>query len=188
MSLRQVTRQFEEANDRLQKFSYLDSLTAIANRRRFDEFLAEEWRRSARSGTPLSLIIMDIDNFKRYNDSYGHSAGDGALRQVARALAAGVHRAEDLVARYGGEEFAVILPGVAHEGAMVVAERLRTAISDLRLFHGHAPGRILTVSVGVTTAQPMWNSTSSQALRMADEAPYEAKRSGRNCVRVSPES
>lgn len=182
LSLRRVTRQLEQANARLQRFSYLDGLTGIANRRRFDEYVAEEWRRGSRSGAPLGLILLDIDHFKAYNDTYGHAAGDEVLRRVAQRLSASVHRAEDLVARYGGEEFAVVLPGVTAEGARIVAERICTSVAALGIPHGATGRRVLTVSLGVAAVVPAWNASPAGLIAAADKALYQAKREGRNQV------
>jgi diguanylate cyclase (GGDEF)-like protein len=127
------TKQLEEANRILQQLSSQDGLTGIANRRHFDGELSREWRRALRSKTPLSLLMLDIDGFKAYNDFYGHQKGDECLRSVASTLKAVVKRPGDLCARYGGEEFAVILPGTRFEGAVRMAEAFRAAIEALRI-------------------------------------------------------
>ena len=182
LSLRRVTRQLEEANARLQRFSYLDGLTGIANRRRFDEFLAESWRRAIQMHTPVALVLIDVDHFKLFNDAHGHAAGDEALRQVARALQDSLHRAEDVVARYGGEEFAVVLPGVALEGAVVVAERMRAAVAALSVRPGRQAQGQLTVSLGVASTVPAAKANQSTLVVAADGQLYRAKREGRNQV------
>lgn len=182
LSLRRVTRQLEEANARLQRFSYLDGLTGIANRRRFDEFLAESWKRAGQNHGSVGLVLIDVDHFKGFNDAHGHAAGDEALRQVAKALAGSVHRSEDVVARYGGEEFAVVLPGVTPEGALVVAERLRAAVEALQIQHGRDVFSRLTVSVGVASAVPAAGAGHLTLVKAADGALYRAKHDGRNRV------
>jgi diguanylate cyclase (GGDEF)-like protein len=179
LSLRRVTRQLEEANARLQRYSYLDGLTGIANRRHFDEFLAEAWKRATQTHGSVGLVLIDVDHFKAFNDAFGHAAGDEALRQVAKALAGSVHRSEDLVARYGGEEFAVVLPGVTPEGARVVAERLRAAVEALAV-HGNRSA--LTVSAGVACTVPTGHASVSVLAGAADRALYRAKDGGRNRV------
>ena len=129
--LTEIRQQLTESNAQLERLSTLDTLTGLANRRRFDEVLRHEWRRSARDGTPLSLVFCDIDFFKDFNDGYGHLAGDDCLVKVARAVSAASNRPGDLAARYGGEEFVLVLPGTAEEGAGTLAERLRTRIVEL---------------------------------------------------------
>jgi diguanylate cyclase (GGDEF)-like protein len=177
------TRQLEEANRTLERLSQLDGLTGVANRRRFDEALDAEWRRGCRTGAPLSLVLVDIDAFKAYNDTYGHLHGDECLRQVAVALAGALGRAGDLVARYGGEEFAALLSGVAYEEAAVVAERLRANVQALRVPHAASPAaRVVTVSVGVATLVPFERGDAATLVAAADQALYEAKRRGRNRV------
>jgi diguanylate cyclase (GGDEF)-like protein len=181
------TRQLEEANQALERLSSLDGLTGIANRRSFDQALELEWRRGARTGAPLSLILMDVDSFKAYNDAYGHPGGDEALKRVATALAASLGRAGDLVARYGGEEFVALLPGMAAPDAHVVAERLRDLVEGLGVRHSaSATARVLTVSAGVATFFPSEDSSASGLLAAADKALYQAKRSGRNRVVAAP--
>ncbi len=182
LRLHGVTRKLEEANERLRHFSYVDALTDVANRRRFDEFMEEHWARAARSRSPLSLVLVDLDGFKEYNDAHGHPAGDEALRLVAKTLAANLHRGEDLLARYGGDEFAVVLPGVSPEGAVVVAERLRAAVADLRLEIGRATDTRVTLSAGVVGLVPVWSAAPALLIDAADRALYRAKREGKNRV------
>jgi diguanylate cyclase (GGDEF)-like protein len=174
-----------ETNAQLERLSTLDTLTGLANRRRFDEVLRHEWRRSAREGTPLSLVFCDIDNFKAYNDGYGHLAGDECLVKVARAVSAASNRPGDLAARYGGEEFVLVLPGTTEDGARTLAERLRTRVVELQIPHAHsrlAPH--LTISLGVATAVPRPGSEPKELLDLADRALYVAKEEGRNRVKV----
>lgn len=177
------TKQLEEANSILQQLSSQDGLTGIANRRHFDGELTREWRRAVRSKTPLSLLMLDIDAFKAYNDFYGHQQGDECLKSVASTLQAVVKRPGDLCARYGGEEFAVILAGTRFEGAVRVAEALRAAIEALRIPHEKGAAlQFVTVSVGVGCAFPSDAEEPSSVIARADEALYMAKKSGRNRV------
>jgi diguanylate cyclase (GGDEF)-like protein len=165
-----------------------DGLTGLANRRAFDEALEREWKRTLREGTQVSLLLLDIDHFKRFNDLYGHQVGDDCLRAVAQA-AVGAVRQTDIVARYGGEEIAIILPQVDTRGAAEVAEKVRAAIEALRLPHAENPeGRDwLTVSIGAATALARYGGTMrmpESLLLAADHALYKAKHAGRNCVRT----
>jgi diguanylate cyclase (GGDEF)-like protein/PAS domain S-box-containing protein len=163
----------------------VDALTGIANRRRFDDALATEWRRSLREGTRLSLLLIDADHFKRYNDTYGHVRGDSCLKQIAEAALDIVLRPGDLVARYGGEEFAVVLPGTDEIGSLSVAEDICQAVRNRMLPHeGNAPG-IVTVSIGCATLIPQRGKTAQDLIEMADQALYRAKARGRNRVIVA---
>jgi two-component system, chemotaxis family, response regulator WspR len=186
-----LRRKLEESNAELQRLTHLDGLTGVANRRRFDEFLDTEWRRARRNGSPLSVALVDIDYFKRFNDSYGHQGGDECLRRVAGALAGAVRRASDLLARYGGEEFAAILPEVPHAGARTVAHALHEAVVALRLPHGaSAVADHVTISLGVATLRPadLGDDPPAKLVALADEALYQAKREGRNRVVAHPGS
>ncbi len=169
--------------DRLANLSAMDDLTGLPNRRRFNQRLEEEWGRGARADDPLTVVMMDVDHFKQFNDNYGHGAGDDCLRRVAQALDGVVHRTADLVARYGGEEFAAILPATGIEDGMQVGERFRQAVESLCLEHGHSPtGRHITISVGVATQVPEAGGESGTLLEAADRKLYAAKNKGRNCV------
>ncbi|HXW76125.1 MAG TPA: diguanylate cyclase, partial [Candidatus Eremiobacteraceae bacterium] len=159
-----------------------DVLTGLANRRYFDYRLGEEWSRCARSGEPLSLILVDVDFFKAFNDRYGHVAGDACLQQVAGALAQCTLRPSDVLARYGGEEFAVILGETDHAGAVAVAERMRAAVSGLDVNHGASGLNVVTISAGVATCTTAAGTDRISLVRRADEALYEAKKGGRNRV------
>ena len=162
-------------------------MTQIANRRRFDECLEQEWRRLQREGKPLALILGDIDFFKNYNDYYGHQMGDDCLWSVAQALDANVRRPADLAARYGGEEFAVILPNTPLEGALHVAEAIRQAITELQINHSRsAVAAHVTMSIGVSAAFPGQDGSTERLVQTADSALYKAKSEGRNCVRSRP--
>ncbi len=170
--------------DLLENLSSLDGLTGIANRRRYDEVIDREWKRCLREGKFLSLILIDIDHFKAYNDTYGHATGDECLKLVAGTLAATVCRPSDLVARYGGEEFVAVLPRTEAEGAVAVAENMREAIAALRIPHESAPTDVyLTISLGVATAFPGPDASPADLARASDRALYDAKRAGRNQVR-----
>ncbi len=167
----------------LQAQAYADGLTGIANRRRFDHHLETELRRTRRGGAPLSLLMIDVDYFKAYNDRYGHQRGDTCLTRVAMAMGASIERPADLLARYGGEEFAVILPETDAEGARKVAERMRAAVSTLAIEHaGSGSVGHITISVGSVTRVPTANSDAVGLLAIADRALYQAKHAGRNCV------
>lgn len=180
-TLRKLQQELEVKNLELERLSSLDGLTGIANRRVFDEFVAKEWARAARDKKPLSLILVDIDHFKTYNDNYGHQGGDDCLRQVATALATAARRPGDLVARYGGEEFAVVMPNTELEGAESIAEALRAGIESLNLPHAHSStAAYVTISLGVASAMPDGESKAETVIGRADEALYQAKKLGRN--------
>ncbi|MEL6815219.1 MAG: diguanylate cyclase [Cyanobacteria bacterium J06598_3] len=169
------------ANQELQKLALSDGLTCLANRRRFDEHLADEWQRLARDKQPLSLILCDLDHFKRYNDSFGHPAGDRCLIRVARALLNGPQRPADLVARYGGEEFAIILPNTDTHGAWRIAKKIHESIRSLKIVH--APDNeepYVTVTMGVSTVIPGHDTTPQMLVQASDLALYHAKQQGRN--------
>ena len=171
----------KKANLELERLASLDGLTQIANRRRFDEVLQNEWKRLRRSKAPLALILADVDHFKDYNDTYGHQAGDGCLQAIAQALAANAYRPADLTARYGGEEFAVLLPDTDAVGSCFVAQRVLEAIRNLRIPHtasGVAPH--ITVSLGVACLTASVDADPRTLIQLADEALYEAKKAGRN--------
>jgi diguanylate cyclase (GGDEF)-like protein len=166
-----------------------DGLTQVANRRRYDEYLATEFKRACRHQYPLSVILLDIDHFKNLNDSHGHLIGDDCLISVAKACRELIHRSGDLLARYGGEEFVVLLPDTPEAGALAVAERLRQAVADAPMPTGEDGEPLsLTISVGVATAIPDRNQVATELVKQADEALYAAKGAGRNRVMVFRES
>lgn len=173
--------ELKRQRDLLARLSNLDGLTGIPNRRQFDEMLALEWNRMAREKMPLSLIILDVDHFKRFNDRYGHLAGDSCLRRVAAALAEMIRRPADMVARYGGEEFAAILPGTTLDGAQVVAESMRRTVADLCIEHADSPVHsVVTVSLGVSSVIPIPGCMPNDLLQAADHGLYQAKQEGRD--------
>lgn len=178
-------RLLREQAEKLRGLAYLDGLTGIPNRRRMDEYLADELKRAARSGAPLSIIMADIDYFKQYNDAYGHQQGDFCLQRIANAIKATLRRPADLVARYGGEEFVIILPDTAMDGAVALAEDIRMHIESLNILYktseiaGHA-----TLSLGVSSILPDSNASEKSLLNQADTALYQAKTNGRNRVAV----
>ncbi len=182
-----VMRQQEQlllANRELEQLSQTDGLTRLANRRHFDHALAREHARWQRGGAPLSLLMVDLDHFKRVNDRYGHAVGDDYLRAVARTLAANAVRATDLAARYGGEEFACLLPDTEAHDAQQVAERIRMAVQDLALPNQDTPATRLTVSVGVATLAGGHHDGRALVVA-ADEQLYAAKHAGRNQVKTT---
>lgn len=184
-SFQVLTRQLDTANQQLLRLSASDGLTGLPNRRYFDEALKREWRRNWREGASLALIMCDVDHFKRYNDCYGHPAGDECLRSVAQAILEALERAGDTPARYGGEEFAVILPATSAEGALQVAERMRQNVFRRAIAHRDAPGGQVTLSLGVACLQPGTGLHPEALLHSADGALYAAKHAGRNCVRLA---
>lgn len=168
----------------LEQLAMIDSLTEIANRRRYDESLDAEWRRCGRLGQPLSLAIIDVDHFKAYNDHLGHAAGDQALRQLARALKGFIRRPGDLVARYGGEEFVILLPGTDHAAGCAIGNEIQKGIEALQLPHPASPvGAVVTVSLGGMTMHPSGGQATPELFCAADQALYAAKAAGRNCCR-----
>ncbi len=171
----------QKANQELQRLAILDFLTQVANRRRFDQYLFQEWQRLRREQKPLALIMCDVDYFKRYNDTYGHPSGDNCLQQVAQAISRAVKRPADLVARYGGEEFAVILPNTPTKAAGIVAEGIRSEIQRLQSPHTQSlVSSYVTLSMGVTSLVPTQKLGSEVLIAIVDKALYEAKQQGRD--------
>lgn len=186
MRVQERTDELERANEQLKAISLTDGLTHVANRRRFDEKLNDEWRRAQRHGHPLSLLMLDIDHFKRVNDELGHLVGDDCLTEVAARCAAEVQRSGDLLARYGGEEFSILLPATPEEGAVRVAEKVRQAMAGSPVHSGERVAPVsLTISVGVACLVPGPDMEPHELIRQADEALYAAKESGRNRVMVA---
>jgi len=172
----------EKAFRLVENLASLDGLTEIANRRRLDHVLEHEWRLAVRTGTDISLLLIDVDHFKPYNDLYGHLAGDDCLRRLAKVVMEMVSRPSDLVARYGGEEFAVVLPNTPEDGARQVAGRIRAAIHALAMPHEGNSHGVVTVSIGCATQNPHAGSRLDGLIDAADHALYRAKHAGRNAV------
>jgi len=190
-SLLVLTRKLDEANRELTRLSSVDGLTGIANRRSFDAALLREWRRSARVGASISLLVVDVDCFKQFNDAYGHQVGDECLKAVARALVSHSRRPADLIARYGGEEFAAVLPETSEEGARIVAEAMRNAVESLGITHRFSSAaRVVTVSIGIATVTPgrLDEAGFVNLLKSADQALYGSKHAGRNRWTSAPAS
>ncbi|MBF0200885.1 MAG: diguanylate cyclase [Desulfamplus sp.] len=183
-----MENKLQQANHELLRIATLDGLTQIANRRKFDEYLTKEWKRSLRERHTISLILCDIDYFKPYNDNYGHQAGDDTLRRVAACIEENSRRPADLAARYGGEEFVVVLPNTEQEGALKVAENLRIAVHKLEIPHEFSMAdEYITISSGVSSIIPESSDSPQKLIEQADNALYQAKAHGRNqCYLYSP--
>jgi len=179
---KQMEQEVADLNRKLEAWSNQDGLTGIANRRLFDQTMAAEWARGKRSGAPLSLLMLDVDHFKGYNDHYGHVKGDECLIRVARAIGQAPMRSSDLFARYGGEEFALVLPQTPADAAQLVAERCCELVAALNIPHAASPVGVITISVGVCTMVPGEESSCSTLIERADGKLYRAKRNGRNCI------
>jgi two-component system, cell cycle response regulator len=180
---KQIETTLKQANSRLTYQANIDSLTQIANRRRFDEYITQEWSRCAREKEHLSLLLCDVDFFKVYNDTYGHQAGDSCLYEVAKGIERAVKRPADIAFRYGGEEFAVILPHTDGQGAIKVAEEIHQQILELKLSHVASKiSKIVTLSIGVSSIIPDTRTAPHQLISTADGALYDAKFKGRNRV------
>ncbi len=174
--------QLKQKSDLLETLAMIDGLTGIPNRRHFDQRMDSEWRRAVRDRQPLALVLGDVDHFKRFNDHYGHGAGDACLRAVARAMFNSLSRPGDMVARYGGEEFVVILPETGLTGAQQVAERMRQAVLALNIPHALTEEGIVSLSLGYVATWPAQGEiqTAAELLDRVDEGLYKAKREGRN--------
>ena len=183
--VQQRTAMLEDANRELKRIAVLDGLTGLYNRRYFDDTLQREWKRQYRSGLPISLLMCDIDNFKQYNDTLGHQAGDDCIRTVAKIIDCTVGRASDTAARYGGEEFAVILPSTQTQGAYKIAEALKEALALQALSHPKSEGALVTMSFGVATLIPSCPAAAAELVAKADQALYLSKRAGRNRITVA---
>jgi two-component system chemotaxis family response regulator WspR len=182
-ALRRSQQQLIEANFELQRLTHVDGLTELSNRRYFDQQLEMEWKRGAREQTPLSVLMIDVDSFKRFNDTYGHPAGDEALKKVARAMQQSAARSTDVAARFGGEEFVLMLPATPLEGAKAVGEELRVRVQDLKIPQSASGvAECVTVSVGVASMVPNHEDSPLRLIEVADKALYKAKGAGRNRV------
>lgn len=180
-----ITEQ-KQAEEELRRLSYLDGLTGIANRRYFDEIMHREWLRAARNEKPISLVMVDVDHFKPYNDTYGHPEGDRCLKKIVAALQRSIKRPADMIARYGGEEFASILPDTDEKGARIVADAQRSEVERLEIEHKRSGASDwVTISLGVATVIPKQGSSPAEIIAAADQALYIAKSEGRNRVTVS---
>ncbi|WP_354685036.1 PleD family two-component system response regulator [Cupriavidus necator] len=185
-ALRQSQQQLLETNLELQRLTNSDGLTALSNRRYFDEYLGAEWRRAQREQTQVALLMIDVDSFKAYNDTYGHVAGDEVLRRVASVIRDNCTRATDLPARFGGEEFSMVLPSTSPGGVRLLAEKVRRAVEALRIAHsGSATSDCVTVSIGGAVMVPQPDQPASRLVEAADAGLYQAKRNGRNQVMMS---
>lgn len=183
--VKERTAALAEANENLQKLANSDGLTKIGNRRRFESFLTDEWHRAVRFKTEISLIMIDIDHFKLFNDTYGHQAGDDCLQRVAEAFADTIKRPTDLVARFGGEEFALVLGGTDAPGALLIAEQAVDNVKRMRIVHAASKtDEFLTVSVGVATTFAGFDMSEMDLIKMADQALYHAKENGRDRIYV----
>lgn len=176
----QVQLELKARTDRLKSLVTIDSLTGVTNRRGFDDILQTEWSRRMRNGTPLGLILIDIDYFKRYNDSYGHLAGDHALRTTAQLMADTLRRPTDFLARYGGEEFAYIASGADAEELTAIARKLDQAMAVACIPHRDSPFERITLSMGIASRIPRLGQTPQILIEAADVRLYDAKRTGRN--------
>jgi diguanylate cyclase (GGDEF)-like protein len=184
-----LAKQLEEANEELHRLVFVDSLTQVANRRYFDRYIEQEWKRLTREKAPLSLIFCDIDFFKAYNDTYGHQAGDKCIAQVAQILSQAARRPADLVARYGGEEFTLVLPNTSAQGAIYVAEVIREEMKAKAIPHIASPiAGVVTISLGVATTIPSHCQSPETLIFKADEALYQAKKTGRDAAVLARDS
>ncbi|WP_293777313.1 diguanylate cyclase [uncultured Oxalicibacterium sp.] len=182
-ALRESQQQLQKTNFELQRLTNTDGLTGIANRRYLDEYLSAEWRRARREQKEISLLLIDIDNFKSYNDTYGHVVGDHALKQVAHVMETNILRSTDLCTRYGGEEFAVVLPATGRHGAIVAADKICKAVEALKIPHEQSStGEWLTVSIGVASIVPQAEGGPDDLISLADKNLYQAKSTGKNRV------
>lgn len=171
--------------DILENLSSIDGLTGLPNRRRLDETLQLEWKRAVRESIPISLVMVDIDHFKLYNDNLGHLAGDDCLKQVAQILTASTHRPIDFASRFGGEEFLLILPDTDLEGALYIAETFRKNLKDANISHNFSPiSDLVTCSMGVATIIPTTQDNPESLIQAADQTLYQSKDQGRNCIRT----
>ncbi len=185
--IHEATDQLKAENESLNRLSLTDSLTEIANRRSFDKDFKREWYRTMRNKMPLSLVLIDVDCFKKYNDHYGHLPGDNCLKEVAEALSLVIQRAADSLARYGGEEFACLLPNTEIDGALRVAEKMRAKIEALHIPHSESTvAAHVTVSIGVANTIPDSDHDRVDLIHAADKALYTSKLEGRNRVTANP--
>ena len=186
VELEELQQQLEEKNRQLKTISNIDALTGIYNRRFFNEIIEVEWRRGIRNKKTLSLLMIDIDHFKSYNDTYGHSPGDTALKAVADAISSPLKRKVDILARYGGEEFSAILPETDETGALQLGKEMLDAVRTIKVEHRESPtSPYLTISIGIYTLTPTDAYTYIDLINGADKALYDAKDAGRNCIKLT---
>ncbi|MEX3639170.1 diguanylate cyclase [Paraburkholderia sp. BR14320] len=184
-ALRQSQQQLLATKLELQRRTHSDGLTGLSNRRYLDQHLADEWRRGARDKTGLGLLIIDVDHFKAYNDTYGHVAGDEALKSVARTIEACLGHSPDLAARFGGEEFAVVVPGTSAGGLRLLAEKIRIAVEDLAITHAGSAEGVVTISIGAAMVVPSAAEPVTSLIEAAGVGLHRAKHDGKNQVAVS---
>lgn len=183
--LTEVSRQLAELNSCLARLTLLDGLTKVSNRRAFDETLPQEWKRSIRNKSPVSLLMIDVDYFKQYNDSFGHLSGDDCLREIAAGIKASLNRPADFLCRYGGDEFAVVLPDTNLSGARLVADKIVSHVAGQKIPHANtAPSPFVTVTVGGTSWLPSMEDSIQDFVKCADGGLFVAKSRGRNCAEV----
>jgi diguanylate cyclase (GGDEF)-like protein len=183
--LLEMTEKLDVANKQLTRMSYLDGLTSVPNRRYFEEFFTREWKNAVRVSSFISLIMLDIDCFKSYNDTYGHLNGDDCLKKIATTLSKTLKRPKDFLCRYGGEEFIAVLPDTDEKGVLEVANRFLRETKKLKIAHKtSSAGKNVTISIGVATVKPGKKDKANSLVNKADEALYQAKQSGRDCVKV----
>jgi two-component system, chemotaxis family, response regulator WspR len=182
-ALRESQQQLMEANIELQRLNNVDALTGASNRKHFNEYIEKEWKRAAREQSPLSVLMIDVDDFKRFNDTYGHVAGDEVLRKVAKAMRDTLGRPGDLAARFGGEEFVIVLPGTPLEGASAIGEKVRKSVEALQVPHsGSTVVGFVTISLGAGSTIPRRGGSFVSLIETADVALYQAKKNGKNRV------
>jgi diguanylate cyclase (GGDEF)-like protein len=181
--LNKALKATREARNELDALTRIDPLTGLANRRSLDSFINEEWKRGLRSGKPIAVIMIDIDFFKNYNDTLGHSAGDSCLKQISSLLKSEMARSSDFIARYGGEEFLCLCPETDHKGADIIAHKLLSAVASSKIHHPTSGiTDHVTVSIGIATMVPSHDSTPQRLVELADSRLYKAKKNGRNQV------
>jgi diguanylate cyclase (GGDEF)-like protein len=184
--LTEMAELLDEANKKLTRMSYRDGLTGVPNRRYFDEFFVGEWKHAIREKESISLIMVDIDCFKAYNDTYGHLKGDDCLKKVAETLDKALKRPKDFLCRYGGEEFIAVLPNTDEKGVLEVANRFQREIKKLEIEHEiSTANKYVTISIGVATVKPEHTEKTKPFVSAVDKALYAAKQSGRNCIKVA---
>lgn len=179
---KRIEDELKEANRELERISSRDGLTGLANRRHYEEYIKTEWERMTRERKPLSILLCDVDHFKKFNDTYGHLEGDSCLKAIAGAIVNACRRPADLPARYGGEEFIVSLPDTDGDGALRIAEKIRSGVEDLHMEHRASEKGLVTLSIGTATEIPSHGSEYASLVRKADSALYTAKNNGRNRI------